>query len=53
MMTLVESKLNVLTISRMTMLIPAFAIATLPVAMAHCTNDLSIQITYFLDMILV
>jgi hypothetical protein len=25
----------------------------LPVAMAHCTNDLSIQMTYFLDMILV
>ncbi|KAI9377507.1 hypothetical protein POPTR_019G070522v4 [Populus trichocarpa] len=51
MMTLVDSKLNVLTISRMTMPIPAFSIATLPVAMAHCTNDLSIQITYFLDMI--
>ncbi|KAG6738703.1 hypothetical protein POTOM_058325 [Populus tomentosa] len=47
-----ELEANV-SISRMTMLIPAFSIATLPVAMAHCTNDLSSQITYFLDMILV
>jgi hypothetical protein len=53
MMTVVDSKLSVLTISRMTMPIPAFSIATLPVAMAHCTNDLSSQITYFLDMTLV
>jgi hypothetical protein len=51
MMTLVDSKLNVLAISRMTMSIPAFSIATLPVAMAHCTNNLSGQITFFLDMI--
>jgi hypothetical protein len=35
MMTLVDSKLNVLAISRMTMSIPAFSIATLPVAMAQ------------------
>jgi hypothetical protein len=47
MMALVDSKSNVLIISRMTMPIPAFSIATLPVAMAHCKNNLSGQITFF------